>query len=98
VSLTFADKTSAAHEKRKPKGKRRPPPPPKRRLMSKQEIVAITGSTFPHIWALMRADKFPRAVAVGGKAMWRSEEIDAWLDNLKVRPLKGDAPLEETDA
>jgi prophage regulatory protein len=73
------------------KGKRRPPPVPKRRLMGKGEVLLVTGSTFAHVWKLMRLGKFPRAVAVGGKAMWRSWEIDEWLDDLKVRPLKGDA-------
>jgi predicted DNA-binding transcriptional regulator AlpA len=38
----------------------------------------------------MRAGSFPRARKVGGKSMWRSDDVDAWLENLPVRRLKGD--------
>jgi uncharacterized protein (DUF3820 family) len=38
----------------------------------------------------IRAGKFPRARIVGGKSMWLSTEIDAWLAALPERPLKGD--------
>jgi hypothetical protein len=31
-----------------------------------------------------------RSRAVGGKSMWRSDEIDAWLAALPVRAVKGD--------
>ena len=34
----------------------------------------------------MRAGTFPRSRVVGGKSMWRSDEIDAWLVALQVRP------------
>ena len=27
--------------------------------------------------------------------MWRSDEVQAWLDALPVRPLKGDSGLDE---
>jgi hypothetical protein len=37
-----------------------------------------------------RDGKFPRSRIVGGKSMWRSDEIKAWLDGLPLRPLKGD--------
>jgi Prophage CP4-57 regulatory protein (AlpA) len=39
----------------------------------------------------MRAGTFPRARVVGGRSMWRSDEVDAWMAALPVRPLKGDA-------
>jgi predicted DNA-binding transcriptional regulator AlpA len=38
----------------------------------------------------MRAGTFPRARVVGGRSMWLSTEVDAWLAALPVRPLKGD--------
>ena len=62
------------------------------RLFDKREILAITNVTFPTIWAWMRAGKFPRARVVGGKSMWLSTDIEAWLATLPVRKLKGDAP------
>jgi hypothetical protein len=41
----------------------------------------------------MRAGTFPRARVVGGRSMWRSDEVDAWMAALPVRPLKGDAEV-----
>jgi predicted DNA-binding transcriptional regulator AlpA len=79
------------HERQHVHGSRGPPAV---RLLDKAEILAITNVTFPTIWAWMRASppKFPRALVVGGKSMWRSDEIDAWLAALPVRALKGDPP------
>jgi predicted DNA-binding transcriptional regulator AlpA len=60
------------------------------RLLAKRDVLAIANVTFPTIWAWMRAGKFPRARAVGGKSMWLSPEIEAWLASLPIRQLKGD--------
>jgi predicted DNA-binding transcriptional regulator AlpA len=60
--------------------------------MSKAEVLAITGVTFPTIWSWMRNGTFPRSRVVGGKSMWFSSEIEAWLAALPVRQLKGDEP------
>jgi predicted DNA-binding transcriptional regulator AlpA len=60
-------------------------------LLTKREIVALSGFTYPWIWQMMRAGKFPRGRIVGGKTMWLTSEVDAWLAKLPVRPLKGDA-------
>jgi len=38
----------------------------------------------------MRAGTFPRSRIVGGRSMWRSDEIDAWMAALPIRRLKGD--------
>jgi predicted DNA-binding transcriptional regulator AlpA len=62
------------------------------RLLSKAEVMAISGLSFPSIWAWMRDNKFPRSRIVGGRSMWRSDEIDQWLAGLKIRKLKGDPP------
>jgi predicted DNA-binding transcriptional regulator AlpA len=69
----------------------RGPPPLAERLLSKYEVMTITGLSFPTLWAWMRANKFPRSRIVGGKSKWLSTEIDSWLAGLPVRPLKGDA-------
>jgi predicted DNA-binding transcriptional regulator AlpA len=58
------------------------------RLLSKHEVVALTGATFPTIWAWMRAGKFPRSRIVGGKSMWLSTEVEGWMARLPLRPLK----------
>ena len=60
------------------------------RLLDKNDVLDITNVTFPTIWNWMRAGTFPRARKVGGKSMWLSDEIDAWLANLPLRVLKGD--------
>lgn len=60
------------------------------RLLNKHEILTIVGLTYPTVWKMMRDGLFPRSRVVGGKSMWRSDEVQAWLDALLVRPLKGD--------
>ena len=67
---------------------------PSARLLDKPEVMAIAGVSFPTIWTWMRDGKFPRSRIVGGKSMWLSTEIEAWIAALPVRRLKGDEPLE----
>jgi predicted DNA-binding transcriptional regulator AlpA len=81
-----ADSGQHQHDRGHVRGARAPP----FRLLDKNEVCAIANVTFPTVWAWMRASKFPRARIVGGKSMWRSDEIEAWLAALPVRPLKGD--------
>jgi predicted DNA-binding transcriptional regulator AlpA len=58
------------------------------RLMSKAEVCAVAGCTFPSLWVWMRRGSFPRSRIVHGKSMWLSREIEEWLANLPVRQLK----------
>ena len=60
------------------------------RLYDKHEVCAITGATYPTIWAWIRRGEFPPARIVGGKSKWRSTDIEAWMDALPIRKLKGD--------
>ena len=60
------------------------------RLLIKPQVCAIAGVTYPTLWKLMREGVFPRARVVGGRSMWRSDEIDQWLAGLPIRRLKGD--------
>jgi predicted DNA-binding transcriptional regulator AlpA len=66
------------------------------RLLSKSEICALTGFSYPVIWGWMRQGRFPRSRVIGSggssKSVWLSSEIDAWMANLPVRRLKGDPP------
>jgi predicted DNA-binding transcriptional regulator AlpA len=68
------------------------------RLLKKSEVLAIAGVTYPSVWTWMRAGTFPRSRIVGGRSMWRSDEIEAWLNGLPLRPLKGDSAIEENTA
>ena len=64
------------------------------RLLNKTEVLRITGVSYPTLWSWMRAGKFPRARVAGGssksKSVWRSDEIDQWMDGLEMRRLKDD--------
>jgi predicted DNA-binding transcriptional regulator AlpA len=40
------------------------------------------------LWTMMRNNKFPHGLVVGGKSMWRSDELAAWMASLPVRRLK----------
>jgi predicted DNA-binding transcriptional regulator AlpA len=87
-----------------PKGKRRrkanpargPPvsaewmPSGEMRLLSKGEILELTSISYVTLWEWMRAGRFPRAVAVGGRNMWHAHEVEAWMRALPRRRLKGD--------
>lgn len=64
---------------------------PTPRLLSRLEVMERVGVSYPTIWALMRAGKFPRSRAVGGKPLWLEAEIDRYIINLPIKPLKGDA-------
>jgi predicted DNA-binding transcriptional regulator AlpA len=65
---------------------------PRITLIAKADVLAITGKSYKTIWTWMQAGKFPRSRVVGGRVMWLSGEIDAWLNALPVQRLKGDAP------
>jgi predicted DNA-binding transcriptional regulator AlpA len=86
-----ADVPRDRHESRHVNAGRAPPV----FLLDKNDILSITHVTFPTIWTWMRAGTFPRSRVVGAKSMWRSDEIDEWLANLRTRTLKGDT---NTDA
>lgn len=68
------------------------------RLLTKPQVCAIAGVTYPTLWKLMREGVFPRARILGGRSMWRSDEIDQWLAGLPVRRLKGDEAEADTAA
>ena len=65
------------------------------RLLTKPQVCAIAGVTYPTLWKLMRQGEFPRSYVLGGRSMWRSDEIDQWLAGLPVRRLKGDAEADQ---
>jgi predicted DNA-binding transcriptional regulator AlpA len=65
------------------------------RLLKRTDVLRLTGVSYPTLWAWMCAGKFPRARIIGngkkGRSHWRSDEVEAWLNNLPTRRLKGDA-------
>ena len=70
----------------------RGPPSLPLRMLPKPEVLLIAGGvSYVTLWSWMRAGAFPRSRVVGGKSMWRSDEVEAWLNASPVRPLKGDS-------
>jgi prophage regulatory protein len=68
-----------------------PPRPPPLRLLKRSEVLARVGATYPSVWKWMREGKFPRARELtNGRIAWLESEIEAWIESLPVRKLKGD--------
>jgi excisionase family DNA binding protein len=61
------------------------------RLLTRPEIIALVGVTYPTIWKMMKRGEFPAARVLGGRSMWVRSEIDAWVAGLPVRDLKVEA-------
>jgi predicted DNA-binding transcriptional regulator AlpA len=91
-ALAAANTPAREHDERSLHAARAPPERLGARLLSKREVLAIVGVSYPTVWSWMRQGKFPRSRVVGGKSMWLSTDIEAWLATLPVRKLKGDAP------
>jgi predicted DNA-binding transcriptional regulator AlpA len=81
-----ADTDHHQHDGRHVRGTRAPPI----RLLNRHEVCTIANVSYPTVWQWMRDGNFPRSRIVGGKSMWLSSEIEAWLSRLPLRPLKGD--------
>ena len=93
-ALAAANPPASEHDGRSLHAARAPLAQLGARLLSKREVLGIVGVSYPTIWSMMRANTFPRSRVVGGKSMWLSTDIEAWLATLPVRKLKGDEPTE----
>jgi predicted DNA-binding transcriptional regulator AlpA len=62
------------------------------RLLSRAEVIELTGVSGVTLWSWQRAGKFPRSRNLHGKAVWLSREVEAFLNALPRTKLKGDAP------
>lgn len=60
------------------------------RLISKSEVLARVGASYPSIWEWMRQGRFPRSRELGGRVAWLESEINDWIVNRPIRRLKGD--------
>jgi len=89
--LTDSNRLAREHDERRVHAARGPPARLGFRLLSKREVLAIANVSYPTLWSWMRQGTFPRSRVVGGKSMWLSTDIEAWLATLPVRKLKGDA-------
>jgi len=91
AALAAASPPAREHHDRNVHAARAPPARLGVRLLSKREVLAIANASYPTVWSWMRQGTFPRSRVVGGKSMWRSDEVEAWLGALPIRKLKGDA-------
>lgn len=60
------------------------------RFISKKEVLARVGVSYPTLWAWMVAGQFPRSRELGGKVAFVEAEVEAWIVNRPVRRLKCD--------
>ena len=93
-ALAAANPPAREHDEQNVHAARAPPAGWGVRLLSKREVLAIANVSYPTLWAWMRQGMFPRSRVAGGKSVWRSDEVDAWLSALPIRKLKGDQPWE----
>ena len=57
--------------------------PKQRRIISRDELLARVPLSYPTIWRLMAAQRFPAARILADKRVgWFEDEVDAWLTNL----------------
>ncbi|MDR3221560.1 MAG: AlpA family transcriptional regulator [Candidatus Accumulibacter sp.] len=50
------------------------------RILRRPEVEAKTGFKRAHLYNLMKADQFPKAIRLGIRAVgWDSLEIDKWI-------------------
>ena len=51
-----------------------------RRILRRDEVEAKTGFKRAHLYNLMRAGKFPKAIRLGIRAVgWDSLEVEQWI-------------------
>jgi len=57
-----------------------PQPAVERRILRRDEVEAKTGFKRAHLYNLMRAGKFPKALRLGIRAVgWDSVEVEEWV-------------------
>lgn len=60
-----------------------------RPVMSKVEVLEVTGLSYPTIWAAMRRGEFPMSVRLlSAKVAWYRDEVAAWLESRPRSQLK----------
>lgn len=54
------------------------------KLLKMKEVIAQTGCGKTKIYAMIKADEFPRPYKIGTASRWRSDEVENWI---KTRPI-----------
>lgn len=51
------------------------------KLLRRKAVCAMTGLSRSTLYAAMKKGEFPKAVAIGKRAVaWRSDEVEAWIE------------------
>lgn len=59
------------------------------RLIPKKEMLQMVGAkSYTTVWQWQREGTFPLGLAVGARTMWRSDEIEQWIEARPARELK----------
>jgi prophage regulatory protein len=54
---------------------------PPERLIRQPEVLRRVGISKSTLWDWIKADRFPRPVRIGERAVaWKSSEIDRWIE------------------
>jgi predicted DNA-binding transcriptional regulator AlpA len=67
------------------------------KFISKAKVLAMVDKTYPTVWKWMREGSFPRARNTGGSCSWIESEVQEWMANRPIQPLKGDEPATPKD-
>jgi predicted DNA-binding transcriptional regulator AlpA len=68
----------------------RGPPSDELRLLTKRDVCELVGRSYQCLWLWMRNGKFPRALDLHGRPVWRASDIKDWIAALPQRRFKGD--------
>lgn len=60
------------------------------RFLPKKEVLRRVGISYTSAWELMVRGEFPRSRQVGRRVFWIEQEIEDFIKNCPVSPLKGD--------
>ncbi len=54
------------------------------RLLSREDLKNLKGIdySYPHLWRLIRAGRFPKQIKIGGRNLWAEHEIDRLIKSL----------------
>ncbi|MCY3608990.1 MAG: AlpA family phage regulatory protein [Acidimicrobiaceae bacterium] len=55
-------------------------------LLTRRQVEERCGIGHSHLYRMIGRDEFPRPVYVGRKSLWRSDEVQAWIEGLPREP------------
>jgi predicted DNA-binding transcriptional regulator AlpA len=62
------------------------------KYIDKRQLLARVPNSYPTIWKRMKDGKFPKPRVMGGKNVWREEEVNAYLALLDIRDCYRERP------